>query len=150
MTITGTQNKILELLNNQDIISLGEIKLILRESLRDEKLLTSLILKSFEDLVRLDVVRVLEDGYWVLTKPLHSFTQTLTISGTLACSIAKVLNTAAQKVTENNETEFCNALAITEEDIETITVIANNVNEQDDKLDGEDDIEDSDEFKLPN
>ena len=147
MTVNGVQNIILQLLSKQDIISLSEIKLVSREGLKDEKLLEKLIHLSINKLLATGLIETLDDGFWVLVKPLNSFRQTIEIDGILAAGIANVLNAAASILAEE-KVELCNSLSISSEDIETLVLIADNINKRDN---GSFDQEGNgdDEFKLP-
>lgn len=146
MTINGVQNVVLEVLSTQDIISLSEVQLLIRDSIKDRNLSEKLINLAMEELIKMDLVKVLDKDYWVLTKPMTAFSQTIKISGPLSCSIASVLNKAASFVT-NEKTELCNSMSITEDDIETLVLIADNINKREDEFPEESDG--SDEFKLP-
>jgi len=150
MTVNGVQNIIVQLLGNQDIVSLSEIKLQARKYLKDEKLLEKLINLAIEKLIPTGLIQPLDKDFWVLTKPLTSFPQNIEIDGVLAAGIATVLNKAASLVAEES-IELCNALAITSQDIETLMLIADNINRRNEGDSDETPVNNSgdDVFKLP-
>lgn len=144
MTITGIQSLILEIFANQDLTTLGEVKLFLlkKQPIKDSEILEKLIISSCLDLEKAGILRIFDNKFFVLIKPLASFSQQIEISGTLAVEISKVLNLAAAKFSGNKDEELCNSLNISDKDIETLLFIAKEIlkEEVDNKFD---------EFYLP-
>lgn len=62
------------------------------------------------------------EDYWVLVKPLESFTQSVEVSGLVAAGIASVINNMCQEL--NSESEKCDVLNITEKDLKNLIYIA--------------------------
>jgi hypothetical protein len=62
------------------------------------------------------------EDYWVLVKPLESFSQTLEISGLLAAGISSIINEMCQAL--GSESEKCDCMNITEKDLKNLIYIA--------------------------
>lgn len=129
MTIKGLSTVILEMFASQDIISLEEVSLIIKDQINDKDLAKSLAKLAMEDLQSFGLIKNLQDSFYVLVKPLSEYSQTLQVDAILGTAIAKVLNRAATLAT-GKETEICSALNITDKDIELLTQIADSVNQQ--------------------
>lgn len=144
MTILGTQNVILEMLIGKDWLSIGEIKLNLltKQEIKDEKILEKMARLAITELEKNDLIRIIDSDLIVLNRSLNSYPQTVQINGELAISVAKVLNAAAALVTGKEDNELCNALSISDKDIETLVFISEEIinNKQQNKFD---------EFHLP-
>ena len=62
------------------------------------------------------------EEYWVLVKPLESFSQNVEVSGLVAAGIASVINNMCQEL--ESESEKCDVLNITEKDLKNLIYIA--------------------------
>lgn len=132
MTIIGTQNVILQLLADQDILSVGEIKLALlqKQPIKDEAVLIKIIEVATKELEANSIIKRLDDTLFILVRPLNSFPQTVDIDGSLAVAIAQTLNKAAGLVTGKQDEELCNSMQINSEDIKTLVFIADEINKE--------------------
>jgi hypothetical protein len=63
-----------------------------------------------------------EEEYWVLVKPLESFSQNVEVSGLVAAGIASVINNMCQEL--ESESEKCDVMNITEKDLKNLIYIA--------------------------
>jgi hypothetical protein len=62
------------------------------------------------------------EDYWVLVKPLESFSQTIEVSGLVAAGIASVINDMCQAL--GSDSEKCDVLNISEKDLKNLIYIA--------------------------
>jgi hypothetical protein len=60
--------------------------------------------------------------YWVLVKPLDSFSQTIEVSGLVAAGIAAVINDMCKAL--GSDSEKCDVLNISEKDLKNLIYIA--------------------------
>jgi hypothetical protein len=91
----------------------------------DEYSENAAIICALKEMEKANVLRsCILDGeeYWVLVKPLESFTQSVEISGLVAAGIASVINNMCQEL--NSESEKCDVLNITEKDLKNLIYIA--------------------------
>jgi len=68
------------------------------------------------------------EDYWVLVKPLESFSQTLEISGLLAAGISSIINEMCEAL--GSESEKCDVMNITEKDLKNLIYIASKASPQ--------------------
>jgi hypothetical protein len=64
--------------------------------------------------------------YWVLVKPLESFSQNIEISGLVAAGIASVINDMCKEL--ESDSEKCDVLNISEKDLKNLIYIASKAN----------------------
>jgi hypothetical protein len=91
----------------------------------DENAENAALVCALKEMEKANVLRSCSlDGqeYWVLVKPLESFSQTLEISGLLAAGISSIINEMCQAL--GSESEKCDAMNITEKDLKNLLYIA--------------------------
>jgi hypothetical protein len=91
----------------------------------DENAENAALICSLKEMEKANVLRSCSLGgedYWVLVKPLESFSQTLEISGLLAAGISSIINEMCQAL--GSESEKCDCMNITEKDLKNLIYIA--------------------------
>jgi hypothetical protein len=91
----------------------------------DENAENAALVCALKEMEKANVLRSCSlDGqeYWVLVKPLESFSQTLEISGLLAAGISSIINEMCQAL--GSESEKCDSMNITEKDLKNLLYIA--------------------------
>ena len=91
----------------------------------DENAENAALVCALKEMEKANVLRSCSlDGqeYWVLVKPLESFSQTLEISGLLAAGLSSIINERCQAL--GSESEKCDAMNITEKDLKNLLYIA--------------------------
>ena len=91
----------------------------------DENAENAALVCALKEMEKANVLRSCSlDGqeYWVLVKPLESFSQTLEISGLLAAGISSIINEMCQAL--GSGSEKCDAMNITEKDLKNLLYIA--------------------------
>lgn len=91
----------------------------------DENAENAALVCALKEMEKANVLRSCSlDGqeYWVLVKPLESFSQTLEISGLLAAGISSIINEMCQAL--GSESEKCDSMNITEKDLKNLIYIA--------------------------
>lgn len=94
----------------------------------DENAENAALVCALKEMEKANVLRSCSlDGqeYWVLVKPLESFSQTLEISGLLAAGISSIINEMCQAL--GSESEKCDSMNITEKDLKNLIYIASKV-----------------------
>ena len=83
----------------------------------------AIVLSALKNLENLDMIREIksQDGkdaqVFILTKPIMSYPQTVSISPYCALAIASIVNSFLEAAPKNMQAEKCNALNITEKDL---------------------------------
>lgn len=91
----------------------------------DENAENAALVCALKEMEKANVLRSCSlDGqeYWVLVKPLESFSQTLEISGLLAAGISSIINEMCQAL--GSQSEKCDGMNITEKDLKNLLYIA--------------------------
>ena len=91
----------------------------------DENAENAALICALKEMEKANVLRscsVEGEDYWVLIKPLESFSQNIEVSGLVAAGIASVINNMCQEL--ESESEKCDVLNITEKDLKNLIYIA--------------------------
>jgi hypothetical protein len=91
----------------------------------DENAENAALICALKEMEKANVLRscvVNGEDYWVLVKPLESFSQNVEISGLVAAGMASVINNMCQAL--ESESEKCDVLNITEKDLKNLIYIA--------------------------
>lgn len=91
----------------------------------DENSENAALICALKEMEKTNILRsCVIDGeeYWVLVKPLDSFSQTVEISGLVAAGIASVINEMCEAL--KSDSEKCDVLNISEKDFKNLIYIA--------------------------
>jgi hypothetical protein len=131
MTIVDAYEKINEFLTTNHIIDLEkDYKTIVGASIdeNEEKAALTCALEELEKTEVLKSTSLKNKKYWVLYRPLESFSQSLEINYLIAAGISSVINHVCEIV--ENEADKADATNITEKDIQNLIFIASKVSEE--------------------
>lgn len=69
------------------------------------------------------------EDYWVLVKPLETFSQTIEINGLVASAMASIINNICKEL--DSEADRCDPLSVQEKDIKNLIYIASKASPED-------------------
>lgn len=95
----------------------------------DENAENAALTCALKEMEKANVLRscVIEgQDYWVLIKPLESFSQSIEISGLVAAGIASVINDMCKEL--GSDSEKCDVLNVSEKDLKNLIYIASKAN----------------------
>jgi hypothetical protein len=95
----------------------------------DENAENAALTCALKEMEKANVLRscVIEgQDYWVLVKPLESFSQNIEISGLVAAGIASVINDMCKEL--GSDSEKCDVLNVSEKDLKNLIYIASKAN----------------------
>jgi len=131
MTIVDAYEKINEFLTSNHVINLEKDFKSIVEISGDEDQEKAALTCALEELEKAEVLKstsIRDQKYWVLYKPLESFSQSLEINYLIAAGISSVINRVCEIV--ENESDKSDATNITEKDIQNLIFIASKVSEE--------------------
>ena len=132
MTILDASNKLLEWFVKNDTFCLTSIpngkddfnKIVLITERPDVD--RAAFLAALDEIEKIGVIKkksVDYNNYWILVKPLDSYEQTVTISGTTASIVAQIINQFCDVF--KDDVDRCDAGRICEKDVKNLTNIIN-------------------------
>ena len=103
--------------------------LIVSEDEDIEKEIVKIALAKMEEIKILIKINIARRDVWVLDKPLNSFEQNVSISGSMAAQISEVINRTCHAI--DNYDDVCNPLDVNEKDINNLIFFCQKIYEHD-------------------